>query len=95
MFTEPSVALTVPFELIARLNMADADLGGCDFRDAVFEGGSLREANLKNAQFDGADLRSVDLSGLTITLVAQQFKGAMLSMEQAAALIIGLGVRVM
>ena len=82
-------------QTIARLNLADADLGGCDFRDAVFEGGSLRDANLKNAQFEGADLRSVDLSGLTITNVAQQFKGATLSMEQAAALISGLGVRVM
>ena len=82
-------------QLVARLNLADADLGGCDFRDAQFEGGSLRDANLKNAQFEGADLRTVDLSGLTITSVAQQFKGAVLSMEQAAALISGLGVRVM
>jgi len=75
--------------------MSDADLGGCDFRDAVFEGGSLRDANLKNARFDGADLRAVDLAGLRIANVAQFFKGAVISQDQAAALVSELGGRVM
>ncbi|WP_369820733.1 hypothetical protein [Rhizobacter sp. Root1221] len=41
------------------------------------------DANLKSAQFGGADLRSVDLG-----------KGAIMSTDQAAMLIGGLGVRV-
>ncbi|KQW01225.1 hypothetical protein ASC87_15145 [Rhizobacter sp. Root1221] len=44
---------------------------------------SLCDANLKSAQFGGADLRSVDLG-----------KGAIMSTDQAAMLIGGLGVRV-
>jgi fluoroquinolone resistance protein len=81
-------------QLIERLDLSDADLAGCDFRDAVFEGGSLRDAHLKNARFDGADLRSVDLGGLRIGNLAQCFKGAIISAEQAAALVGELGVRV-
>jgi len=79
---------------IEQLDLSDADVSGCDFRDAVFEAGSLRDAHLKNAQFDGADLRSVDLSGLRIAGLAQFFKGAIISPDQASALITELGVRV-
>lgn len=78
-------------QTLERLNLSDADLAGCDLREAVFDGGSLRDANLKNAQFDGADLRSVDLGGLKIMNVAQFFNGAVMSSDQAAMLIGGLG----
>jgi len=77
------------------LNLSEADLSGCDFRDAQFDGGSLREAHLKNTRFEGADLRTVDLSGITLNALAQSFKGCILSMDQAVALVSGLGVRVM
>ena len=73
----------------------DSDLAGCDFRDAVFHKASLRDAHLKNARFDGADLRSADLRGLTIASLSQHFKGSLISHEQAAELVGGLGVRVM
>ena len=69
-------------------------MSGCDFRDAIFEGGSLRDAHLKNARFDGADLRATDLGGLRISALAQFFKFVFLSTDQAAALVSGLGIRV-
>ncbi|MFZ2990957.1 pentapeptide repeat-containing protein, partial [Ideonella sp.] len=81
-------------QVLKHLNFSDADLGGCDFRDAVFEGGSLRHANLKNAQFAGADLRFVDISGMTLTTLAQFCQGSTVSADQAAALVSGLGVQV-
>ncbi|WP_458254791.1 pentapeptide repeat-containing protein [Burkholderia cenocepacia] len=34
------------------LDFSDADLAGADFRDAVFEGGSLRNAHLNDARFE-------------------------------------------
>ena len=61
----------------------------------MFEGGSLRDAHLKNARFDGADLRSVDLGGLRLAQLGQSFKGAVLSADQAAMLVSELGIRVM
>ena len=76
-------------------SLSEADLGGCDFRDALFEGGSLRDAHLKNTRFDGADLRGVDLGGLKLAQVAPFFKGAIISSDQAAALVGELGVRVL
>ena len=81
-------------QTIEQLDLSDADVSGCDFRDAIFEGGSLRDAHLKNTRFDGADLRAADLGGLRITALAQFFKGAILSTDQAAALVSGLGIRV-
>ncbi len=79
---------------LEQLQMADADVSGCDFRDAVFKGGSLRNAHLKNAQFAGADVRSVDLGGLSLNDLVQSFKGAVISHDQAATLVEALGVRV-
>jgi uncharacterized protein YjbI with pentapeptide repeats len=78
---------------LVELNFSDADLAGCDFREAVFDGGSLKDANLKDARFDGADLRTVDLSGLTLSDAAL-FRGAIISWQQAAGLVEGLGLRV-
>ena len=75
------------------LDLADADLGGCDFRDAVFEGGSLRGANMKGARFDNADLRETDLGGVRLA-DAKLFQGAWITPRQAAELVAELGLRV-
>jgi fluoroquinolone resistance protein len=72
---------------------SEADLSGCDFREAVFAGGSLRNAHLKLARFEGADLREVDLGGLRLANAAL-FKGAIMSHRQAALLVEELGIRV-
>jgi uncharacterized protein YjbI with pentapeptide repeats len=79
---------------LEQLDLSEADLGGCDFRDTVFDGGSLRDAHLGNARFEGADLRRVDLGGMRLAQVAQSLKGAAISEEQAAALVRELGVMV-
>ena len=76
-----------------QLDLSDADLGGCDFRDAHFDGGSLIGASLKRARFDGADLRRVDLGKLTADNVAS-FRHATISFEQAAALASAFGLLV-
>ncbi|WP_423763537.1 hypothetical protein [Burkholderia sp. NLJ2] len=47
----------------------------------------MRNAILRDTRFDGGDLRSVDLSGLRLVDVMQNFKGALLSVEQAAMLV--------
>ncbi|MDQ0086441.1 uncharacterized protein YjbI with pentapeptide repeats [Variovorax boronicumulans] len=78
---------------LEQLDFSEADLSGCDFREAVFEGGSLRNAHLKLARFEGADLREVDLGGLRLANAAQ-FKGATISHRQAASLVEELGLRV-
>ena len=67
-------------------------LAGCDFRDAVFEGGSLRNATLKLAKFTGADLRGADIEGVRVS--DAQFKGAIISHAQAAAMMRELGLLV-
>ena len=54
----------------------------------------MRNANLKQAQFDRADLRCVDLSGLKIMDLGQYFKGSIISTDQAAAMVCGLGLLV-
>ncbi len=59
----------------------------------MFDGGSLRNALLKNARFAGSDLRDADLGGLRLT-DAVQFRGATISHAQAALLIEELGLRV-
>lgn len=48
------------------MDFSDAELSGCDFRDAVFEGGSLRNAQIRLTRFDGADLRGADITGLNV-----------------------------
>jgi uncharacterized protein YjbI with pentapeptide repeats len=68
-------------------------LSGCDFRDAVFEGGSLRDAHIKDTRFDHADLREADVGGLKL-LNAKQFAGAIISPRQAAELVRTLGLNV-
>lgn len=78
-------------EKLVRLDMAQADLGKCDFRGAVLEGCSLREANLDGAQFAGADLRGADLGGLQLE-DARVFRGAVISREQAEQLLSGWGL---
>ena len=74
--------------------MSEAELGGADFRDAVLERCSLRDASLKDAQFKGADLRSCDLGQIEMT-DAPTFKGAIISKTQAADLLRGFGMKVM
>ena len=78
---------------LEQLDFSGADVSGCDFRDAVFDGGSLRDAHLKLARFEGADLREVDLGGLRL-VDARLFKGATISHAQAAALVSELGIHV-
>ncbi|MCY1379276.1 Pentapeptide repeats (9 copies) [compost metagenome] len=80
-------------QTLAQLDLSEADLSGCDFRETIFEGGSLRNAHLKLARFEGADLRDVDLGGLRLANAAP-FKGATISHRQAAALVEELGLRV-
>lgn len=77
--------------LLQQLNFSDADLSGCDFREAIFVGGSLHNAHTKLARFDGADLREVDVGGLKL-LDATLFRGATISHKQAAELLGGLGL---
>ena len=78
---------------LQQLDFSDADLSGCDFREAVFSGGSLRNAHMKLTRFEGADLREVDLGGLRL-LDAKLFKGATISYKQASRLIAELGLSV-
>ena len=76
------------------LDFADADLSGCDFREAVFEEGcSLRDAHIKDTRFDAADLREADLGGLKLAN-AKLFAGATISTRQAAELVRVLGLNV-
>lgn len=78
-------------ETLRRVDLAQADLVGCDFRSTIFEGCSLREANMDRAKFVGADLRGADLGGLTLEDAAL-FRGAILSREQAEQLLSGWGL---
>ncbi|MNE97215.1 Pentapeptide repeats (8 copies) [compost metagenome] len=75
------------------LDFSDANLSGCDFREAVFIGGSLRDAHLAQARFDGADLREADMGGLKLE-DARLFRGATISRHQAAGLLMELGITV-
>ena len=78
---------------LRQLDFSDADLSGCDFRDTIFLGGSLRNAHLKLTRFDGADLREVDLGGLKL-FDAKLFRGATISHKQASELLGELGLSV-
>lgn len=78
---------------LRRIDFSEADLRKCDFRDAVFEECSLRDAVLPDCRFDGADLRGADLGGLTPG-DAHVFRGAIISPEQAVALLGRLGLTV-
>jgi uncharacterized protein YjbI with pentapeptide repeats len=75
------------------IDFQDAELIGADFREAVLVGCSLRDANVADARFEGADLRGADLGNLRLA-DASRFKGAIISKQQAAALLSGLGLRV-
>ncbi len=79
---------------LSKLDLSDADLAGSDFRDAVFEGGSLRSANLADVRFQGADLREADLGGIRLQ-DARLLRGATISKHQAATLLSELGVLVL
>ena len=78
---------------LKQLDFSEADLSGCDFREAVFVGGSLRNAHMKLTRFEGADLREADLGGLKL-VDAKLFRGATISLNQAAALLGELGIMV-
>lgn len=78
---------------LRELDFSEADLFGCDFRDTVFLGGSLRNAHLKLTRFEGTDLREVDIGGLKL-LDAKLFRGATISLNQAAELLGELGITV-
>ena len=79
--------------LLRRVDLSDADLAGCDFRDAVLIGASLRNARIAQARFDGADLREADLSGLKLVDL-RVLRGATISVRHAVDLIAELGVHV-
>ncbi|MFF7410527.1 pentapeptide repeat-containing protein [Streptomyces lydicus] len=76
------------------IRFTEADLGGVDFRDCTLEDCRLAEANLRAADFTGADLRGADLGELTIAIAAQ-FRGAVISPDQAAQICTALGLNVM
>ena len=80
-------------ETLKGVNFDQADLSGCDFRDAFLDTCSLRESNVADANFQGADLRSCDLGGLQMA-DARRFKGAIISKRQAADLLGQLGLTV-
>ncbi|CAM3637621.1 pentapeptide repeat-containing protein [Paracidovorax anthurii] len=70
---------------IEEVNFAEADLSQCDFRQAVFVGGSLRDARVDNADFSLADLGATEISGLPLWN-NPKFRKARISLAQAAAL---------
>lgn len=76
------------------LNFQGADLAGCDFREAKFTDCVLRDANVTDAKFQDADLRGADLGALSLN-EAHRFKGALISKQQAAELLRGLGLNVL
>lgn len=78
---------------LEELDFSDADLSGCDFREAVFVGGSLRNAHIPQANFGSADLRGADLVGLKV-LDAKAFSKAVISQAQAAAILAPFGLLV-
>lgn len=81
-------------EHLDTLDFADADVAGCDFRQAVFgEGCSLANARIVEARFEQADLRGADLAGILMS-DPRQFKNSLINPTQAAQLIKGLGLRV-
>ncbi|WJY39230.1 pentapeptide repeat-containing protein [Streptomyces sp. P9-2B-2] len=75
------------------IRFTEADLGGVDFRDCILEDCRLAETNLRAADFTGADLRGADLGELTIAIAAQ-FRGAVISPDQAAQICTALGLNV-
>lgn len=78
---------------LEQLDFSEAALSGCDFRESVFVGGSLRNAHPKLARFEGADLREADIGGLKL-MDAKLFRGATISLNQAAELLGELGITV-
>lgn len=78
---------------IERVDFGMADLAKCDFREAFFSGSSLRDAHLVDARFEGADLRGADLGGIRLG-DARAFKGAIISRDQAGALLAEMGLQV-
>jgi uncharacterized protein YjbI with pentapeptide repeats len=80
-------------QTLCRIDFAQADLRACDFRMAVFEECSLRDANMAGSRFESADLRGADLGGLRL-MDAALFRGATISREQAGQLLGELGLNV-
>ena len=81
-------------QTLVQLDFSDADLGGCNFQDTVFDGGSLRGASLRGVNLKGADLRSVELGSITLYDLNHSFQGACLSVDQAVQLVSSMGVMV-
>jgi uncharacterized protein YjbI with pentapeptide repeats len=52
-------------EYLDHLNLTEANLAGCDFTDAVFDGCRIAGAELRAATFTRADLRGADLGQMT------------------------------
>lgn len=67
------------------LDMSEAGLTGCDFRNAVMERVKLHDAIIKDARFKGTDLRGAELDGFGLTQ-AISIKGATISNDQASQL---------
>ena len=76
---------------LEEMDLTSAGLGGCDFRGAVLERCRLGNAHLSTARFSGADLRTVDLGELSFSSVSN-FKGAIISKDQATELLKSLGL---
>jgi len=60
-------------------------------RDAVVEGGSLRNAQTRLTRFEGADLRGTDITGLNV-MDGKHFRKAVVSQRQAAAALASFGL---
>ena len=66
---------------------------GLSFEDTLLIGADLRNAHPKLARFEGADLREADIGGLKL-MDAKLFRGATISLNQAAELLGELGITV-
>jgi uncharacterized protein YjbI with pentapeptide repeats len=80
-------------EHIDHLNLTEANLAGCDFTDAVFDGCRLAGAELRAATFTRADLRGADLGQIT-PMDCHALKGAYISVDQANVILAGLGLHI-
>jgi uncharacterized protein YjbI with pentapeptide repeats len=76
-----------------RLDLTEANLGGCDFTDAVFDGCRLAGAELRAATFTRADLRGADLGQIT-PMDCHALKGAYISVDQPNTILAGLGLHI-
>lgn len=78
--------------ILQGLDFSQADLRKCDFRHAVFQACSLREANVAGARFEGADL--LGPTSAAYASMTRHYSGAIISWQQAGQLLAELGLKV-